>query len=186
MISGQIAGAGRHSNLVDAMCWICRKGLARFLHYTYCTRGSAPHAWLAIGTGTVIAFWGTAGSLGGDSRPYFFAPQARTFDAQERPSSMAVRSWWRLRRLPATGAPSAEKADARRVFRNRGDPWNRVPGVGQAWRRAPCRFASQFDAGCQSYASSPQQSTSASDGHHTMEMARFLSLRCIAWMRPIF
>jgi hypothetical protein len=27
-----------------------------------------------------------------------------------------------------------EKADARQVFRNRGDPWNRVPGVGQSWR----------------------------------------------------
>lgn len=37
---------------------------------------------------------------------------------------------------PDPGTPRRlEKADARQVFRNRGDPWNRVPGVGQTWRR---------------------------------------------------
>jgi hypothetical protein len=106
------------------------------------------HAGLARGTGTVNCVLGQGReSRGRLPAKFFWAIACRNRDAFRK------------------------KADARRVFRNRGDPLE--PGAG---RRtvvalfAPCRITSQCDVVCQSRSSSAQYPDGASDGDHSIEM----------------
>lgn len=104
----------------------------------------ASHAGLARGTGTVHCVPGH----GRESRGRL---PARLFQEIARRKRDALH----------------KKADARRVFRNRGDPLE--PGAGRrtvAARFAPCRFSSQCDVVCQSSASSARRIARASDVHH--------------------
>ncbi len=192
--------------------------LARIVLYTYCTRGSAPHAWLARGTGTVTAFWGTAGSLGGDSRPYFLTRMSReagrkmllagkrscvssisTIHGGHIFGISAVHGWTNAANAGCAGAAAihggqmlgATETIARRNVTLPGKS-RRPAGLQEqggslepvAGRRtvvallAPCRVASQCDAGCQLRASSPQRWISASDGHHIMRWT--FIYRCVA------